>query len=208
MRIAGILVCGMAAACAATTAAPPRAQAPVAPLPGHPTGDVVLFVRDATQRPTTLATTLCQKLVAAGVPCRALPAASQAATPWAVDAPIAHSSGAAFAVRVTVVQRQDVKDPLHQEDWESRDASGLIGRRVTVDVGQTTNAEDLRLDVMASLRRATDGSLINRWIDSGGSLDVTGAPNDENRRWEAIYDAMAERLSRQVLAALPWTRAR
>jgi hypothetical protein len=208
MRVLGILICGMVAACGATAAAPPHLQAPIAPSRGHPTGDVALFVRDATQRPTPLAAMLCQRLVAAGVPCRVLPSGSQAATPWAVDAPLARASGAVFAVRVTVVQRQDVRDRLHQEDWDSRDATGLTGRRETVDVGPTTNTDDLRLDVIASLRRSADDYLVNRWIDSGGALDVSGTPNDANRRWEAIYDAMAERLSRQVIAALPWTRAR
>ena len=124
------------------------------------------------------------------------------------NCPIARASGATFAVRVTVVQRQDTKDRLHQEDWDSRDASGFAGRRETVDVGPTTNTDDLRLDVIASLRRSADDYLVNRWIDSGGALDVDGIANDSSRRWEAIYDAMAERLSRQVIAALPWTRAR
>jgi hypothetical protein len=208
MRIAGILICGMAAACGTMTPVPSTAKPPIATASGHPAGDVVLFVRDATQQPTLLATKLCNKLIAAGVPCRTLPSTSQASTPWAVDAPSARASGASFAVRVTVVQREDVKDRLHQEDWDSREATGLTGRRETVDVGPTTNTDDFRLDVIASLRRTADDYLVNRWIDSGGALDVNGTANDSNRRWDAIYDAMAERLSRQVIAALPWTHAR
>jgi hypothetical protein len=208
MRTIAMLVCGIAGACWTSAAPAARTEATTAPARGHPTGDVVLFVRDATQRPTPLADMLCRKLVTAHVPCRAVPSASQAATPWAVDAPIARASGATFAVRVTVVQRQDTKDRLHQEDWDGRDASGFAGRRETVDVGATTNTDDLRLDVFASLRRSADDYLVNRWIDSGGALDVDGVANDSNRRWEAIYDAMAERLSRQVIAALPWTRVR
>lgn len=171
----------------------------------HPSGDVVLFVRDATRRAPLLATLLCRKLASAGVPCRVLPPAAGTSTAWAADAPAAHASGAKFAVRVTVVQRQEVRDRLHQEDWDTHEATGLSGRSETVDVGPTTNADDLRLDVVASLRRSADDYLINRWIDSGGALDVEGQQNDAARRWDAVYDAMAERLSRQVVAALPWT---
>lgn len=204
MRILGFLVFGVAAGCGATVTAPP-VQAPVAPARGRPIGDVVLFVRDATARTSDLATKLCRQLIAGGVPCRALQSSSQVTTPWAVDAAIAHDSGATFAVRVTVFQRQEVADRLHQEDWDSRDLTGLTGRREKTDIGATTNTDDLRLDVVASLRRCADAFLVNRWIDSGGALDVNGIPNDQNRRWEAIYDAMAERVSRQVIAALPWT---
>ena len=196
------------AACGTTRTASTRAETEAPRVQRRPTGDVVLFVRDATRRATLLATLLCRKLVTAGVPCRALPTASQAVASWAIDAPAAHASGAKFAVRVTVVQRHEVLDRLHQEDWDSRDATGLIGRRETVDVGPTTNADDLRLDLIASLRRAGDDYLINRWVDSGGALDVAGNQNDTARRWDAVYDAMAERLSRQVVAALPWTPSR
>ena len=204
-----VLVAGLTPACGTTrSAASPSAETRTPSLQRRPTGDVVLFVRDATQRATLLGTLLCRKLVTAGVPCRALPPASQAAASWATDAPAAHASGAKFAVRVTVVQRHEVIDRLHQEDWDSRDATGLIGRRETVDVGPTTNVDDLRLDVIASLRRSADDYLVNRWIDSGGALDVDGNQNDTARRWEAVYDAMAERLSRQVVAALPWTVSR
>lgn len=206
MRVYWIAVLAVAAGCGATAPAAPSARAPVAAPRRRPTGDVVLFVRDATERSTQLATSLCRNLIAAGVPCRALAPASSASAPWAIDAPIAHASGAAFAVRVTVVQRHEVVDRLHQEDWDSRDATGLVGRRETTDVGPTTNADDLRLDVIASLRRTTDDYLVNRWIDSGGALDVDGVANQSARRWDAIYDAMAERLSRQVIAALPWRR--
>jgi hypothetical protein len=202
-----LIFAGLAGACGATTSAAPRAEATAQALRRRPTGDVVLFVRDSTRRATLLATLLCRKLVTAGIPCRALPTASDASAPWAADAPAAHASGATFAVRVTVVQQQEVRDRLHQEDWDSHDATGLAGRRETVDVGPTTNADDLRLDVIASLRRSADDYLVNRWIDSGGTLDVDGNQNDAALRWDAVYDAMAERLSRQVVAALPWTNS-
>ena len=204
-HIAIAVICTLAAACSTVGSRPPQVPAAAASSKGRPSGDVVLFVRDATERSTTLASMLCERLVAAGVPCRILRTATQAAAPWAADAQAAHDSGATFAVRVTVVQRHDVVDRLHQEDWDSHEATGLVGRRETVDVGPTTNADDLRLDVIASLRRSADAFLVNRWIDSGGVLDVNGSPNQANRRWEEVYAAMAARLSRQVVAALPWT---
>lgn len=210
MRVSTLMAMGWVAACGATSTTEVSRESPptASSLRRHPSGDVVLFVRDATRRAALLGTLLCQKLVSAGVPCRVLPPASEAAGAWALDAPAAHASGAKFAVRVTVVQRQEVLDRLHQPDWESRDASGFAGRRQAVDVGPTTNADDLRLDVIASVRRSADDYLVNRWIDSGGALDVDGNQNDAARRWDAVYEAMAERLSRQVIAALPWTVAR
>ena len=207
LRALSLSLLGFAAACAAPQAPAARPPSSIAQRQHRPAGDVVLFVRDATRRSKRLATLLCGKLVVAGVRCRALPTASDAAAAWAVDAPAAHASGAAFAVRVTVVQRHEVVDRLHQEDWDTHEATGLSGRTESVDVGPTKDTDDLRLDVIASLRRSSDDYLVNRWIDSGGALDVQGNPNDAVRRWDLVYDAMAERLSRQVVAALPWTYA-
>ncbi len=194
--------CLVVGGCATAPRKVPSRPADVRAEAAHSTGDVILFVRDATGRSPRFASLLCEKLVAAGVRCRSLEPSSQAAAAWAADAPAAQASGAVFAVRVTVIQQSEVIDDLHEPDLIARPASGAIGRRKIDDIGGTRNEHDLRLDVTASMRRAAGETLVGRWSLSEGLLDVSGRAAETDARWASIYDEMAERLARRVTGAV------
>lgn len=199
-RLVLVLLAGLSACHKAPSAPPPKA-AVADSAPGKPVGDVALFVRDATGRPL-LADDVCKKLIAAGVPCRSMITASQKRAPWTVDADAARASGAVFTVRVTVIQRREDIEEINRNEGILVSGSGVTGRQILIDKGSPQKQDDLRLDVIASMRLTSDGSVLERWSENEGMLDSSLDATEIEGRWSSLYDAVADRLTQRIVSKL------
>jgi hypothetical protein len=196
----------------ATLAATAPQQASRADLDGR---EVALFVRDSTERGFTLASLLIKALRHRGIACRLVTAQSAPAPSWAIDSEQARESGAQYAARISVVTRSQSDLVQHRRDEATGRASGIVigpsydaapidfpelsppGGLEKRDVGSDEVAEDLRLEVMASLRRVGWEAPIGRWSAAESTLRQLGnviAPR-ESDPWRRVYEAVANRLA-------------
>jgi len=210
-------------ACASSVRQTPAAVAPSRAAIAEPRRfELALFVRDATERELTLASALERELRARGVRCRVVVARSDATPSWPADEAVARASGAPFAVRVTVLARRDQGESIHVPAIGTRRSTGLavgptedpapldfpelqpIGAHEHVDVGEDVIDHDLRLDVLASLRRLDQAEHVARWAASEGSLQrlFTAAAQNHRDPWRLVYQALANRLADQIVRAL------
>jgi hypothetical protein len=221
-RLAALAV--FATGCATPRAAAPRAGPPGPPALPSPRGvEIALFVRDTTEKSLTLAALLSSELERRGVRSRLKLARAEPTPPWPVDAALARAGGAPFTVRVSVVTRYVERQTVRRPEASSQRAAGFVvgpaadrppsgfshlaepGGREPLDVGRSELQEDLRLEVMASLRSTDRDRPLAEWNEVEGALRRLQVRMDTGERdpWPAVYGALATRLATEIAAAIP-----
>jgi hypothetical protein len=222
-------VCLFIASCATTAPLPPTARPPELPAAGARTAgiglaerEVALFVRDETDRGPTLSSQLLAELRRRGVSCRVVTAASEPTPSWAVDLDPARRSGADYALRVSVVTRSETGTTVHHPDVATARATGVVigpsadqapidfpelavpGGLEHKDADGDEQQQDLRMEVMASLRRIHREELLAHWTASEGTLRRLGAivAPHQGEAWPAVYHAVANRVADLVVDRL------
>ncbi len=197
-----------------------RAAEHAALQPAHHLPAVALFVRDETDSSVRLAALLRDELQSAGVRSVLCLARAEPLPPWATDQVTAVDTHLPYAVRVTVVTRRDQRAELHRPVAGSQPSTGFgigpsidpapssfpelgeVGDREAIDVGPTLVLQDLRLDVMVSLRKTDGAELITRWTTTEGELRVDRPASSRRDRWSDLYEVTAHRVATGIAGSI------
>lgn len=215
-------------ACYALPAPPHRALLDEPPAPQRATPvDIALFVRDRTAHPLNIAKPLVLELEALGVRTCLLHGGTELPPGWTEDAASAKSSGVPYLVRVDIQVRREQRQPVHRVVLAPRPASGFSLGPVEdpapvgfpelasptvleeADFGDSEVRHDLRVEAVASVRRAGVEHLIGRWTLSEGALltEPTDDTPSDGRAWNSVYRGIARILARKIARSLGATES-